>query len=196
MNFPLNYGQAAVKFAEMIRGNYVGKLRHIQLTMYFPQWPRSWQQNAWVGGREQGGFVLEVGVHFIQQILKLFGEIEHIRTRLELPVDEAKCETGIIATAELEDGTPVLIDGLSGVSCKEYIGFTVYGSEGVLSLENWVQLRGGKNQSDMKEISSVEQTPRSLIDELVKAINGQEAEIYDFEIGYRSQKVLEQLRKI
>lgn len=196
MNLPLNYGQAAVKFAEMIRGNFVGELRRIQLTMHFPQWPRSWQQNAWVGGREQGGFVLEVGVHFIQQILKLFGEIQHIQTRLELPVAEEKCETGIIATAELDDGTPILIDGLSGISGEEYIGFTVYGSEGVLSLENWGQLRGGKNQAVMKEISFAGQTPRSLIDELVKAINGQEAEIYDFEVGYRSQKVLEQLRKI
>jgi predicted dehydrogenase len=196
MNFPLNYGQAAAKFAELIRENYTGKLRRLQLTMHFPEWPRFWQKNEWVGGREQGGFVLEVGVHFIQQTLKLFGEIKNIQTRLELPDDTEKCETGIIATAELADGTPILIEGLSQIAGKEYIGFTAFGAEGILSLENWGELRGGKNGEELEEISFEEVTPNRLIDELVKAVNGEDSELYDFEAGNQAQKVLEELRKL
>jgi predicted dehydrogenase len=196
MNFPLNYGQAAAKFAELIRENYTGKLRRLQLTMQFPEWPRFWQKNEWVGGREQGGFVLEVGVHFIQQTLKVFGEIKNIQTRLELPVDLEKCETGIIATAELADGTPILIEGLSQIAGTEYIGFTAFGSEGILSLENWGELRGGKNGEELNEISVKDITPNRLIDELVKAVNGEDSELYDFEAGYQAQKVLEELRKL
>ncbi|TLS36006.1 Gfo/Idh/MocA family protein [Pseudalkalibacillus caeni] len=195
MNFPLNYGQAATKFGEMIKKDYIGKLRRLQLTMHFPEWPRFWQKNDWVGGREQGGFVLEVGVHFIQQTLKLFGEIKNIQTRLELPDDPAKCETGIIATGELEDGTPVLIEGLSQIAGKEFIGYSAYGTEGILSLENWGLLKGAKNGEELKAISIEDAKPKQLIDELVKAAHGQEAELYDFEVGYRAQKVLEDLRK-
>ncbi|WP_252504904.1 Gfo/Idh/MocA family protein [Sporosarcina sp. Marseille-Q4943] len=195
MNFPLNYSQAATKFAELIDGNYVGKLRRLQLSMHFPEWPRAWQKNDWVGGREQGGFVLEVGVHFIQQTLKLFGDIHNIQTRLEFPDDSVLCETGIVATAELADGTPVLIEGISGLAGKEHIGFTAYGSEGVLTLENWGELRGGKTGDDLKPISLEEVAPPRLIDELLKAANGGEAELYDFEVGYQAQKVLEELRK-
>ncbi|WP_042150069.1 Gfo/Idh/MocA family protein [Paucisalibacillus sp. EB02] len=195
MNFPLNYGQASARFAELIDQQYVGKLRRLKLTMHFPEWPRLWQKNDWVGGREQGGFVLEVGVHFIQQTLKIFGDIKNIETRLELPDDPTKCETGIIATAELEDGTPVLIDGLSHFSGNEYIGFTAYGTEGVLTLDNWGELKGGKNGEELKEISSTSVLHKSLLDELTKAIKGEAAEIYDFEIGYKAQAVLEQLRK-
>lgn len=194
MNFPLNYGQAATKFQDMLRSDFIGNLRQIRLTMHFPQWPRFWQQNSWVGGREQGGFVLEVGVHFIQQIGKLFGEINHIQTELEFPSDTEKCETGILATARLMDGTPILIDGLSGISGEEYLGFTIYGSKGVLSLENWGELRGGKNGEALKEIAVTDQTPNNLINELVKAVQGQDADIYDFEVGYEAQKVLGQLR--
>lgn len=194
MNFPLNYGQAATKFANLIEQNYIGKLRRLQLSMHFPEWPRAWQKNDWVGGREQGGFVLEVGVHFIQQTLKLFGELHNIHTRLEFPEDPMLCESGIIATAELADGTPVLIEGISGQAGKEHIGFTAYGSEGVLALENWGELRGGKTGNDLEPISLEEVTPLRLIDELVKAINGEEAELYDFEVGYQAQKVLETLR--
>ncbi|OLS40970.1 Gfo/Idh/MocA family protein [Bacillus sp. MRMR6] len=195
MNFPLNYGQAAAKFAELIGENYTGKLRRLQLMMQFPEWPRLWQKNDWVGGREQGGFVLEVGVHFIQQTLKLFGEVKNIQTRLELPDDLEKCETGIIATAELADGTPFLIEGLSQIAGKEYIGFTAFGTEGILSLENWGELRGGKSGEDIKDISFEEVTPNRLIDELVKAVNGEDAELYDFTAGYQAQKMLEALRK-
>lgn len=196
MNFPLNYSQAATKFAEMIGECFIGKLRRLELTMHFPEWPRLWQKNDWVGGREQGGFVLEVGVHFIQQTLKLFGGIKNIQTRLDLPEDSQKCETGIIATGELEDGTPVLIEGLSHIAGKEHIGFTAYGTEGVLTLENWGELRGGKNGEELKDILFVETKPNHLIDELVKAANGQKAELYDFETGYRAQEILEELRKI
>jgi predicted dehydrogenase len=194
MNFPLNYGQAATKFAELINGNFIGKLRRLQLSMHFPEWPRAWQKNDWVGGREQGGFVLEVGVHFIQQTLKLFGEIHNIKTRLEFPEDPQLCETGIIATAELADGAPVLIEGLSGIAGIEHIGFTAYGTEGVLTLENWGQLRGAKTGEEMQMISLEGTVARKLIDEVIKAVNEEQAEVYDFEIGYQAQKVLEKLR--
>lgn len=194
MNFPLNYEAAATKFARLIRENYIGKLRRIQLTMHFPEWPRFWQKNNWVGGREQGGFVLEVGVHFIQQTLKIFGEMKNIHSQLELPTDLTKCETGIIATGELLDGTPVLIEGLSEIPGKEYIGYTVYGTDGVLTLENWGRLRGGKIGEELQDIDVNDQEHNHLIDELVKAIKGEKAELYDFEIGYQSQQILEQLR--
>lgn len=196
MNFPLNYGPAATKLSDLIAEKYIGKLRRLQLTMHFPQWPRGWQQNDWVGKREQGGFVLEVGVHFIQQTLKIFGNIKNIQTRLELPVDPEKCETGIMATAELEDGTPVLIQGLSQVAGEEYIGFIAYGSEGTLSLENWGQLKGGKIGEELQPILAEDVAPNRLIDELVKAAKGEIAELYDFEVGYKAQRVLEELRKI
>jgi predicted dehydrogenase len=196
MNFPLNYDKAATKLAELLEQNYIGKIRRLQLTMHFPEWPRLWQKNDWVGGREQGGFVLEVGVHFIQQTLKLFGDIQNIQTRLEFPSDPEKCETGIIATAELLDGTPVLIEGLSQIAGKEYIGFTAYGTDGILSLENWGELRGGKNGEGLEIIDVQDVKSKSLINELLKAVHGEVAELYDFEVGYRAQEVLEALRKM
>lgn len=195
MNFPLNYGGAALKFEELINQNYIGSLRRLQLSMHFPDWPRAWQKNNWVGGREQGGFVLEVGVHFIQQILKIFGDVQNIETKIELPKDLEKSETGIIATAELLDGTPILIEGMSQTVGKEYIGFIAYGTEGTLALENWGELRGGKLGEELKPISFEGTASSSLIGELVKAIKGEKAEIYDFEVGYKAQEVLEGLRK-
>ena len=78
---------------------------------------------------------------------------------------------------------------------KEHIGFTAYGSEGVLTLENWGQLRGAKSGDDLEPISLDDVTPPRLINELLKAMNGEQADLYDFNIGYQAQNILEELRK-
>lgn len=195
MNFPLNYGKAACKFEQLLKSGYIGQLRRLQLTMQFPEWPRFWQKNDWVASREQGGFVLEVGVHFIQQMLKLFGEISNVQAQLQFPGDPTKSENGIIATAELSDGTPVLIEGLSDIPGVEYIGFTAYGTEGAISLVNWGELKAAKLGEEFENISVDDVKPNCLIDELIKAVNDEDAEIYDFQVGFKAQEILELLRK-
>jgi predicted dehydrogenase len=195
MNFPLNYSAGSRTFEKLIKENYVGKLRRVQLKMHFPEWPRPWQQNAWVASKEQGGYVLEVGVHFIQQLQKIFGAVTVKDVRLQFPEDPQASEIGILAIMELADGTPVLIDGMSQIAGKEEIAFTAYGSEGTLSLLNWGQLEGGKLGEEILALQADDSLTDSLIDHLVKAVKGDDATIIDFSAGYDAQVVLEQLRK-
>ncbi|MEH7443162.1 Gfo/Idh/MocA family oxidoreductase [Bacillus sp. JJ1122] len=195
MNFPLNYSPAARTFEKMIKTDYVGKLRRVQLKMHFPEWPRPWQQNAWVASKEQGGYVLEVGIHYIQQIQRIFGDVKVKDVQLQFPEDPHACENAILATLELSDGTPVLIDGMSQIAGKEEIAFTAYGTEGTLSLLNWGQLEGGKIGEDIVPLDADNSMTDSLIDNLVKGVKGEEASIIDFAAGYEAQVVLEELRK-
>ncbi|WP_088043661.1 Gfo/Idh/MocA family protein [Bacillus sp. EAC] len=194
MNFPLNYNQGSKSFAALIHEGYVGELRRIELKMHFPMWPRAWQQNDWVASKEQGGYVLEVGVHYIQQIQKIFGAVKVIHKNIQFPKDPKASEIGILAHLQLEDGTPILIDGLSQIAGQEEIKFTAYGSEGTLSLLNWAELEGGKLGEPIQRIESDSTLADSLIDNLVKAIKGDEATIIDFSEGYDAQIVLEALR--
>ncbi|MCB7347808.1 hypothetical protein LIZ33_16355, partial [Desulfovibrio desulfuricans] len=76
---------------------------------------------------------------------------------------------------------------ISEIAGKEYIGFTAFGSEGTLSLENWGQLKVGKLGEKLETILIEDAAPNQLIDEIIKAIDGQEAELYDFEVGYKAQ---------
>ncbi|RSD26608.1 Gfo/Idh/MocA family protein [Mesobacillus subterraneus] len=195
MNFPLNYSAGSKSFEKLIKENYVGELRRIQLKMHFPQWPRPWQQNAWVASKEQGGYVLEVGVHFIQQLQKIFGAVKVKDVHLQFPEDSQASENAILAILQLEDGTPVLIDGMSQVAGKEEIAFTAFGDEGTLSLLNWAQLEGGKVGEEVQPLEADTSLTDSLIENLVKAIKGEPAVIIDFKAGYEAQIVLEQLRK-
>ncbi|MFD0050719.1 Gfo/Idh/MocA family protein [Actinomycetes bacterium NPDC127524] len=194
MNFPLNYSAGARTFANLIRSEYIGKLRRIELHMRFPQWPRAWQQNNWVASREQGGFVLEVGIHFIQQIHMLFGPLTVKNRVLEFPEDTLASEQGIVAELSLHDGTPVIIDGLSGIAGDEEIRLTAYGTEGTLSLLNWSDLEGGKLGESLAPIKQDSSLNEALIDHIVRALKGEESIIIGFSEGYQAQTVLEQLR--
>ena len=195
MNFPLNYSSGSRTFEKMIKDHYVGKLRRVQLKMHFPDWPRPWQQNAWVASKEQGGYVLEVGIHYIQQLQKIFGNVKVKNVQIQFPEDTLACENAILATLELSDGTPVLVDGMSQIAGKEEIAFTAYGTEGTLSLLNWGQLEGGKLGESIAPLEADHTLTDSLIDHLVKAVKGEEATIIDFAVGYEAQVVLEELRK-
>ncbi|WP_010676476.1 Gfo/Idh/MocA family protein [Bacillus timonensis] len=194
MNFPLNYSSPANTFERLMKEGYIGKLRKLELSLNFPNWPRLWQQNEWVAGREQGGFVLEVGVHFIQLTQRIFGSITYQHSQLELPEDQSKCETGVIASLELEDGTPFLLNGISQIAGAERITYTAYGTEGTLSLVDWGRLEGGKLGEEIKPIEVETEESVTLIDNLVAAIAGKESQLYTFKDGYEAQVILEKLR--
>jgi len=209
MNFPLNYSPAIAKFSSLLSEGYLGDLRRIELTMHFPQWPREFQKKGWVASRAQGGFVLEQGIHFYQLIGLLFGRIDRVQSRLELPADETACETGILAQMELEDGTPVLLNGLSGVPglTEEKIQLIAYGSEGTISFENLEHLKIGRLGEPLQSVKVTETEYPSIIDTLVQevfptivshlaaAVQGRDAVLYPFQTGYNSQIVLEALRR-
>lgn len=194
MNFPLNYEAALNRFEELYQQGYIGKLERLELVMHFPQWPRAWQQNPWIGGREQGGFVLEVGVHFIQMMHRLFGPITRVQSALQFPDDPQACENAIEAQAELADGTPLHIDGQSQWQGDEHISLTAYGDQGQLALINWGRLEGAQHGEAVTSLSTEGIQVTSLTENLVKALTGQPAAIYDFEVGYNAQVVLEALR--
>ena len=197
MNFPLNYLNNTRKFDELLLEGFIGRLRKVELTMQFPTWPRHWQQNSWINTREQGGFVFEVAGHFVQLIQRFFGPISDVKSELEFPDDPNLPETGIIATMRLANGVPISVNGISGIAGKEeqHLALTAFGTEGTLSLQDLMKLKAGKLGEEFVEVK-VENNHfwNELIDEFVKAIDGKTSELYDFQVGFDVQTVLEELR--
>ncbi|MCJ8007131.1 Gfo/Idh/MocA family protein [Lederbergia wuyishanensis] len=198
MNFPLNYLHNTRKFEELWLEGYIGKLRKVELTMQFPKWPRHWQQNSWIDTREQGGFVFEVAGHFVQLIQRFFGQISDVESELEFPSDSNLPEVGIIAKMRLANGVPISFNGISGIAGLEeqHLSLTAYGTEGTLSLIDLKKIKAGKIGEEFLEIE-VENNHfwNELINQFVDAIDGKTSELYDFQVGYDVQVVLEELRK-
>lgn len=192
MNFPLYYQGI---FPELSRRlGELGTIRRIDILTHFHQWPRPWQQTPWLSGREQGGFIREVLPHFTHLTYALFGDLQVVRSEVEYPADPAACETGVSAVLRLADGTPVTVNGLAGIAHQEHLDYRIYGTEGTLSVVNWSQLSaGGKGEALVPvEVPQLERLSL-LLDELAKAVEGEEARLVTFETGVKVQKVLEGL---
>lgn len=194
MNFPTIYRREFKELERMLKDGFIGTLRRVEVNACFQQWPRTWQQNSWISSREQGGFVREVFSHYIQMTQMLFGTINDIKSQIEYPEDNQKCETGIIATAKLDNGIPVLLNSFSDIGMEEHISYSIYGTEGTLTLTNWRDLwiskRGqGKTRVEVQEEDGLV----NLIEEVIKAVNNDTSKIITFKEGYEVQRVLESL---
>lgn len=197
MNFPTYYKNVFADLTARVRRGDLGTLRRIEVTTRFPQWPRPWQQVPWLGQREQGGFVREVVPHYLHMIRTLFGPFASVQGEIEYPADPLLCETGITAQMRLADGTKVLLDGFSGAAEREHVGLKLYGTEGTLALENWSVLRVGGVGEGLSEVAVEERDAHVvLLDELVKAVSGQDADLIGFDIGYEIQEVLDTLLQV
>jgi predicted dehydrogenase len=193
INFPMPYSNVFQTFKEKIQSGGIGKVNRVEVHLHFTAWPRAWQQNDWIASREQGGFIREVGPHYIQMMLEIFGAVKNIQTFVDYPEDPSLCEKGFISRLELEDGTPVLFSGLSGIGQKEHISFKVYGDNGTVDLINWsiLSISEGEGAPAIVPLERTEEV--DLVGELVKAINGEEAQLVSFRKGFEVQVVLEKL---
>lgn len=194
MNFPTFYRTVFEELVKRVSNGFLGELRRIEVNAHFHKWPREWQQNNWIAGREQGGFIREVMPHYIHLIHVLFGDISNIRSEVQYPNDSVSCETGMVATAELANGVVILFNGLSQIAQQEEIRFTLYGSAGTLSLDNWSVLMAGGIHEPLSTVTIPENDRfLGLLTEFVQAIQGNQGNLVDFAEGYEIQDVLESL---
>lgn len=193
MNFPTIYTKAFEKIESLLKEGFIGELVRIEFQGYFTNWPRLWQQNNWIDTREQGGFVREVVTHYIQIIQRLFGDIENIVSFIEYPKDPIKSEKSIIAKGEIGD-VQVLINAVAHIGMVEDLSFKIFGSKGSIFLKNWRELWVSDEKGNMREIEITEESNLvELLNNVFRAIDGKEANIVNFEEGYRTHRIIESL---
>ncbi|KAA0958512.1 Gfo/Idh/MocA family oxidoreductase [Planococcus sp. ANT_H30] len=188
MHFPLMYKPAIREMAKRIKEGDIGKIVRIELQTFFPDWPRLWQQNPWIGSRNQGGFVREVFPHYFQLMHRLFGALSFTSHHITYPEQADKCETGLIAHGLTEAKIPFLLTGISNIGQKELLQFKVYGEQGVLTLENWTTLYKSRYGEDRQLIEEFEEVP-SLFEEM----NNQSTLLVNFEEGLIVQRYIDHL---
>ncbi|RPF52256.1 Gfo/Idh/MocA family protein [Aquisalibacillus elongatus] len=191
MNFPLPYQEAYFKMEQLLDEKALGELQRIEFNMHFPTWPRAWQQNSWIATREQGGFIREIGPHYLHLISRLIGQPSYIASHVDYPLDERASELGVMARLLVNEQIPFLFNGLSEIGQKEHMSLKILGEKAVLELRNWrvLYLRDRENDQSKVELTHLESL--NLLDELAKKLDGEDAHLVSFEEGYQVQKVLE-----
>jgi predicted dehydrogenase len=190
VNLPFRYTPGFVEMRERIRDGDVGRPGRIELDFRFPQWPREWQDVAWLTGREQGGPLREVGTHFLFGVQEIFGPIDRVSAAVDYTAPE-KYEESVVGYFEV-DGLHGTIDLLCDHSGEEENAITVTGTESSLSLTEWYRLienRGEATEAVLNETRS--QTTLALVDEFVAELDGDGGDLVSFAEANRVQRVVD-----
>jgi len=203
VNFPLHYLDGAVQFKKLLNTGFCGNVKHIDIRLRFPTWPRPWQPASWLSNRDHGGPLREVGMHYLVMLQELFPGInlDKVGGTVQYPGKDG-CEDFVVAQLSLENNIVCSFNLLTGVCVAEECQLTVEGTKGSLCFEDWYKLKGTHNSaSEMKTlVSSRNPILRQLISEMARAIQGpleerKKADVVSFEQVLRAHHWLDKIRQ-
>ncbi|WP_434521893.1 Gfo/Idh/MocA family protein [Halorubrum sp. AS12] len=190
VNLPFRYTPGFVQLREAVAAGEVGDPRRVELQFRFPEWPREWQDVAWLESREQGGPLREVGTHFLFGVQELFGPVETVSADVGYSGPEAY-EDDVVGTFRA-DGVRGTIDLLCDHEGDEENVITVVGDEASLSLTEWYRLVRNRGRED--EATLVDErgdTVSALLTEFASAVDGDGGDLVSFAAATRVQEVLD-----
>ncbi len=139
VNFPFATSWAARQLRHLVNDDALGTIRDARLTLRFARWPRSWQANAgpWLARPEQGGFMREVGSHFIFQACRMFGP--GVLESAEVTRTPSGIEQHVKARVRFGEVT-LHVDGAIAGNLDDVNRFEVSGERGAAALTDWQRL--------------------------------------------------------
>jgi predicted dehydrogenase len=190
VNLPFRYTPGFVRFRELVAAGAIGDPRRVALTFRFPQWPREWQDVAWLESREQGGPLREVGTHFLFGVQELFGGFDSVTADVGYAGPDAY-ENDAVGTFRA-DGVRGTLDLLCDHDGDEENAIAVVGDDGSLSLLDWHRLvRDRGRESEATLVDEGGYTTDSLLTEFASALDGDGGDLVSFGEATRVQSVLE-----
>ena len=197
VNFPFVDAQAVNMMQAKLADGSVGDVAGVDLRLHFSSWPRGWQHSAsWLAERAEGGFVREVGSHYVFLIEKLFGPATLIDASVHYPKDEALCETLFLARLEC-NGLPVSFAGGAGGVGPDRVELTVWGSKTSYRLWDWNKLKSTTGDDWVDELQHVED-PRQdgymrVLDNFLGMLKGDMHTMVPLRAALSVQEIVEQI---
>jgi predicted dehydrogenase len=206
INIGMRYSDAAIEMKRLIDSGYLSDIDHFRLRLLFRQWPREWQVQPWVAGRQQGGPLLEVGTHWIFGLLEIVGHdnIHAVSCKSTYPDGSSgtQCESQCVGHIELKSGVRVAVDvqttSLEAISAqKDIYELQAHGKNGEsLIFYDFVVLKDGKTNQNLL---SGKYGRRECISELVAAIRAKDRNVGNLVTPIQArnvQRIIEMLRDI
>lgn len=190
VNLPFRYTPGFVRLCEAVAAGEIGDPRRVELRFRFPEWPRDWQDVAWVASRDQGGPLREVGTHFLFGVQELFGSVEFVSADVGYAGPDAH-ENDVVGTLRA-GGVRGTIDLLCDHDGDEVNAITVVGDEGSLSLTDWYRLvRDRGRETGTTLVDERGDTVATLLTEFANAIDGDGGSLVSFAEAARVQAVID-----
>lgn len=201
VNFSFAASPSRAFLRSLLADDAFGTIDAIDIRLHFAAWPRGWQEAAaWLGERQQGGYVREVLSHFVYLTESVFGplSIEQAMVRYPDGRDGIAAETHVFADLSC-NGVPVSVAGGVGGTGPDRIEYTVWGQKQSVRLDDWYTAYLSDGQSwrpaaaDFDELKGdIRQTGRvRQLDNLAQFMQSAPHELPDFRAAFSVQKVIE-----
>jgi predicted dehydrogenase len=195
INFPFASAPAVRAIAAGLKSGELGPVQRLDIEVAFARWPRAWQAPAaWLGRREEGGFVREVLSHFIFLTQRLLGPVIIEQCRVDYPADDISAEQAI--AARLTAGkVPVSLRGHVGGAIDDMNRWVLTAANGAFELHDWYSLKrrinGGWLEVDFGEGSVRERSYMAQLDALDAMLAGKPHALPSFREGLAVQECIE-----
>lgn len=188
LNYTLSDRSAAVEVVRAVRAGEAGDVLGVDIHFLFPEWPREFQKDArWVAGREQGGFLREVGSHYVFLTDRVLGPLTPVHTEVSYGDDGESTATGLFSAA----GIPVRLFG-NVVAGPETYAWTLYGSQRSYRITDWGDLHVGDAEGWRPvELPGPRGGEDTRLAEFAGAVRGRPSTLADFAAGLRVQRAIE-----
>lgn len=192
LNYTLSDRSAAVEVLRAVRAGEAGDVLSVDIQLLFPEWPREFQKEArWVAGREQGGFLREVGSHYVFLTDRAVGPLTPVHTEVSYGKHGETAATGLFSA----NGIPVRLIGNVAAGPETY-AWTLYGSRRSYRITSWGDLSiGDANGWQPVELTGPRGGEDTRLAEFVGAVRGRPSTLADFATGLRIQRAIEAFHK-
>ncbi len=197
VNFPFADAQGVNLMQEELESGAIGEVTGVDVRLHFARWPRGWQEAApWLAQRQEGGFVREVGSHYIFLVEKLFGRTELINSSVCYPDDDVSCETQFLAQLDC-CGIPISMAGGSGGVGPDIVQFNIWGTKKSYKLWDWNQMYstvGGDWEHQLTHIPDARQDGyMRMLDNFKRQVLGKSHTMASFGDALSVQKIVESI---
>jgi predicted dehydrogenase len=195
INFPFASAPAVRAMAAGLKSGELGPVQRLDIEVAFARWPRAWQAPAaWLGQREEGGFVREVLSHFVFLTQRLLGPVVIEECRVDYPADGISAERAITARLAV-DKVAVSVRGHVGGAIEDMNRWVLTAANGAFELHDWYSLKrrinGGWLEVDFGEGSVRERSYMAQLDALDAMLAGKPHTLPSFREGLAVQECIE-----
>jgi len=198
VNFPFASSLAVDVLKTWIAEGLVGNPERADILMAFKTWPRPWQMDAvrWLDATAEGGFLREVGSHFLFLTRRLIGPLQ-LESGTSAYPEPGRSERQITASVKA-GGIPVSVIGRVGTTdLDDHNTWTLTGSKGRIRLRDWSIAEreiDGRWQSPADAMPNEKARPLVLarqLDKVVAMTAGARTELASLDEALDVQRIVE-----
>jgi predicted dehydrogenase len=195
LNLALADRRAVLEIERALKSGELGGVCGVEIRLAFPTWPREFQSGAaWLGSRQQGGFIREIFSHFAYLTDRLIGtpkpafvHLGHSRANKDGSETSA---FGLLHAGHI----PISIIGHAQSAIPEMYEWYIYGTRCSYCLKDWGDLLISHGESWGKVTLDGERgSEKTRLTAFAKQIRGEQLDnrLPDFSVGLRVPRLVE-----